>query len=64
MQLTELEKLDSTLEYNDGEEDFSSDEGYWVEEDLESGKITAITIFIPEVLEEDFFSYQWVEKYR
>lgn len=62
MKLSELEKLDATLEYNDIEEDYSSNEGYWVTED-EFGKIDSITIFVKEIAESNFYKYEWLEKY-
>lgn len=63
MLMTELEAVDPSLEYNDDEEDYYSEDGYWVTDDIESGKVTSITIFVPEIIEENFFEYKWIEKY-
>ena len=63
MKMSDAEQLDPTLEYNDEDEDFISKEGYWINDEIESGLICAITIFIPELDSEDFFKYDWVEKY-
>ena len=63
MKMSEAEQLDPTLQYNDDDEDFISNEGYWIDDEFESGLICAITIFIPELDSEDFFKYEWVEKY-
>ena len=46
--------------YNDDEEDYESELGYWVEDDLDTNRIMRITIFIKEVLDEEvFFTYDW-----
>ncbi len=64
MKMVELEVLDPTLEYNDDDEDFISKSGYWVVDDIETGRVTSITIFLPEVELDTFFRYEWVEKYK
>lgn len=61
--LSEAQNLDSTIQYNDEDEDFISDNGYWFETDPDSNQITSITIFLPEVNDDNFFEYSWVEKY-
>ena len=58
-----LKSIDPTLQYNDDDEDFVSEQGYWILDDLSLGNVSAITIFLPEVETEDFFKYEWVEKY-
>ncbi len=63
MKMSEAEQLDPTIEYNDEDEDFISKEGYWINDEIESGLICAITIFLPELDSEDFFKYEWVDKY-
>ena len=56
----DAQKIDPTLIYNDWNEDYESDEGYWVEDDVETNKIMSISIFIKEVLDEDTFDYcEW-----
>lgn len=57
MNISDAQKLDSTLIYNEWNEDYESDNGYWVEDDVESNTIMSISIFIKEVLEEDTFDY-------
>lgn len=54
---TALEK-DSSLCYDDWNEDYES-EGYWIEID-ETNSISSISIFIPEVLNDEIFDkYEW-----
>lgn len=57
MNISDAQQLDSTLIYNEWNEDYESDNGYWVEDDVESNTIISISIFIKEVLEEDTFDY-------
>lgn len=57
MSISDAQKIDPTLTYNDWNEDYESDEGCWVEDDVETNKIMSISIFIKEVLEEDTFDY-------
>lgn len=64
MNLLEAEKIDSTLEFNDDDEDYISKDGYWLENDVETGKIISIAVFLPEVEKEDFFKYEWIENYQ
>ena len=63
MKMSDAEKLDSTIQYNDEDEDFISKEGYWIEDEVATGLVCAITIFIPELDSNDFFKYEWVKKY-
>lgn len=62
MSLKELEKLDSSLVYNEIEEDYSSKEGYWITED-EFGNIDSITVYVKEIAEPRFYKYEWLERY-
>lgn len=62
MSLKELGSLDSSLEYNDIEDDYSSKDGYWITED-EFGNIDSITIYVKEIEESDFYKYEWLGKY-
>ena len=50
-------QIDETLEYNDDDEDYISQHGYWLEDDLENGNVSSITVFLPDVNEDDFFTY-------
>ena len=64
MKMSDAEQIDTTLEYNEDDEDFISENGYWINDLVESGLICAITIFIPEAKDTDsFFAYAWVDKY-
>ena len=59
MNIEEAEEIDSSLEYDDWEEVYTSKQGYWLEDDVESGEIISITVFIKAVEDDDtFFSYE------
>ena len=62
--MSELEEIDKSLKYNEDDEDFVSKNGYWIEDDLDTGKICSITIFLPEVDSEDFFKYERIDNYN
>lgn len=47
--------LDTTLKYDDWNEDYESSGGYWIEDDPSSGTVLSISIFIRELLDEDNF---------
>lgn len=53
--LEEAIKIDNKLEYNDDGEDYESEDGYWIEDDLDTKKVMSITVFIKEMLENDKF---------
>ncbi len=60
MNIKDAETLDPTLQYDDWEEVYTSEQGYWLEDDVESGEIISITIFIKELENTDvFFRYDW-----
>lgn len=60
MSITEAEAIDPSIEYDDWNEVYTSKQGYWLEDDVESGQIISISIFIKEVENDDtFFSYEW-----
>ena len=63
MDFEELRRIDSSIYYNDEEEDFGSKDGYWIVDDIETKKVSMLTIFLPEVETEEFYNYDWVEKY-
>ncbi len=63
MDLEELMRVDSSLSYNEDEEDFESKKGYWVVDDVSTKKVTCITIFLPVVETESFYDYKWVDEY-
>lgn len=58
--LEEAKKIDVSLKYNDDGEDYESSQGYWVEDDLDTGKILSITVYIKEILDDNLFdSLKW-----
>ena len=60
MTIKDAETIDPTIQYDDWEEVYSSDLGYWLEDDVETGEIISITIFIKELEDDDvFFRYDW-----
>ena len=60
--IEEALSIDPTLAYNEEEEDYGSEEGYWMEDNLETEKVMSITIFIKELLDDDlFFTYEWAK---
>jgi|GEM_PF-768485 len=61
--MKKLEALEKNLEYDDDDECFVSENGYWIIDDIDSGKIQTITVFLKEVDSDDFFDYEWVNKY-
>ncbi len=56
-------KIDDTLSYNDDDEDFISGQGYWLEEEIESGNVATFTVFIKEAENSNFFDYTWCNRY-
>jgi hypothetical protein len=62
-EMKELERLDPSLEYDDDDEVFVSQDGYWIIDDIDSGKVKTITVFLEEVESDDFFDYEWTNKY-
>ena len=62
MPIDEARKIDSSIRYDDWEEEYVSDNGYWLEDDPETHSIISISIFIKEVEDDNaFYSYQWCE---
>lgn len=57
MSIAKATELDSTLLYSDWNEDYESELGYWLEDDVDSKTIISISIFIKEALDEDTFDY-------
>ena len=55
MPVTKAKTLDPTLTYDDWNEDYESNSGYWLEDDAENSNIISISIFIWELLDEDQF---------
>ena len=59
MNLDEALKLDKTISFEEFEEYYSSKKGYWFEDDLTTGKIISITIYIKEINDKDFDECKW-----
>ena len=63
MNIDDALKIDSSLQFDDWEADYASDNGYWLETDALTGDIISITVFIKEVEDDEvFYSYRWCEK--
>lgn len=61
-QIEDAQAIDASIRYDDWEEDYVSDNGYWLEDDPVTHKIISISIFIKEVENDDtFYSYKWCE---
>ena len=62
MTIAEAQSIDPSIQYDDWEEEYTSNLGYWLEDDLESHEIISITVFIKELEDEEvFFRYEWCE---
>ncbi len=60
MPMDEALKIDPTLKFDDWNEDFQSEKGYWLEDNLDDDTVLSITIFIKEVMDDEtFFKYEW-----
>jgi hypothetical protein len=52
--------IDNTIKYDDWEEEYVSEKGYWLETDVETEEVISIAIFIKEVEDDDvFYRYEW-----
>ncbi len=59
------QKMDTNLEYDDWNEVWQSNVGYWLFDTVEFKKVYTITIGIKEMLSDDeFYSYKWLSKYE
>lgn len=56
MTIEAAKALDPSLAYDDWNEDYQSQNGYWLEDNPENGKIMSISIFIREILDEETFN--------
>jgi hypothetical protein len=57
MPINDAKKIDSFIRYDDWEEEYVSDNGYWLEDDPETHRIISISVEDDEV----FYSYKWCE---
>ncbi len=63
--LKDVESADYTIKYNEDDEDYISEAGYWFEIDPDTDKVSSITVYVPEADDSTlFFKYEWIEKYR
>lgn len=54
--------IDGTLQYDDWEEEYISELGYWLEDEVGTGKIISISIFIKAIEDDEYFySYEWCD---
>lgn len=54
--------IDPSLQDDDEWEIYQSEQGYWLEDSIESGEIESITVFIKAVLDDDlFYSCEWAK---
>lgn len=60
MPIEKAKFIDSTLKYDDWNEDWSSKNGYWIEDNIDSDTVMSITVFIKEILDDKTFEkYEW-----
>ena len=60
MPLAKAIEIDPTLSFDDWNEIYQSKNGYWIEDDLDDKTVLSISIFIPEILDDNVFdSYEW-----
>lgn len=65
MDLKELKLIDDSIQYDEDEEYYYSQHGYWVNEDINTNRVEGIVIFIPEIENDDqFWNYEWTNKYE
>lgn len=55
--IDEAKSLDSSLSFDDWNEIYQSDNGYWIEDDIDTKTVMSVSIFIKELLDEDSFDY-------
>lgn len=60
MSIDDAKTVDKTIKYDDWEEEYVSENGYWLETNVETDAIISIAVFTKEVEDDDiFYSYQW-----
>lgn len=55
--MDEARALDSSLLYDDWNEIYQSENGYWIEDDIDTRTVMSVSIFIEELLDDDSFDY-------
>ena len=62
MDMSAARQIDKSLVFDEWEEDWQSDLGYWIEDDIEGGTVSSITIFVKEAMNADEFElYEWCQ---
>ena len=57
MPIDEAKSLDPSLSFDDWNEIYQSENGYWIEDSIETKTVMSISIFIKELLDDDNFDY-------
>ena len=55
--IDEAKAFDSSLSYDDWNEIYQSENGYWIEDDIDTKTVMSVSIFIKELLDDDSFDY-------
>ena len=55
--IEDAKKIDPTLAFDNWDEIYISDNGYWIEDNLDTKKLLSISIFIREIDEDDYYKY-------
>ncbi len=55
MPLVKAQAIDPGLSFDDWEEIYLSPTGYWLEDDIDTGEVMSISVFIKEIEDDDLF---------
>ncbi len=55
--IEDAKTMDPSLQYDDWNEIYLSNNGYWIEDNIDTKTVLSISIFIEELLDEDTFDY-------
>lgn len=57
--------IDDELQYDDWNENWTSNKGYWLFDEIDTNTVVSFSIVIKEALDDDeFYSYKWIDKYK
>ena len=60
MNIDDAIKIDNQLSFDDWEEEWISPNGYWIEDSIDNNTVLNISVFIPELLDDELFDkYNW-----
>ena len=60
MNMDDAIKIDKQLSFDDWEEEWISPNGYWIEDSIDNNTVLNISVFIPELLDDELFDkYNW-----